>query len=213
MSRTLKVTGQATVSEKPDTFVISFPIEILNYNYSKAINNLNEKVNILRKVLIDNDLDSLILKTYSFSVNRETEWNSDLKERKFLGYKASHHTRIELPIDKELMNKLLNDFTSKVQDIDFRVSFILKDTKSFIEDLLQKAIANAKSTAKIIAKASGVKLKEIINIDYSFNQIHFIESDSSIEIDNMCMSECAPDIEPEDVEANKSVTITWLIES
>ena len=213
MSKTLKVTGQATVSEKPDTFVISFPLEILNYNYSKAINKLNEKVNVLRKVLIDNDLDPLILKTLSFSINRETVWNSDLKEYNFLGYKASHRTRIELPIDKKLMNKLLNDFTIKVKDIDFQVSFILKDSKSFIEDLLQKAIANAISTAKIISEASGVNLKEIVNIDYSFNQIHFIESNSSIEIVDMCMTELSPEIEPEDVEANKTVTITWSIES
>ncbi|MDP8267954.1 MAG: SIMPL domain-containing protein [Candidatus Tenebribacter davisii] len=213
MSKTLRVTGQATTSGKPDTFVISFSLEILNDNYSIAIKKLNEKVNILRKVLIDNELDPLILKTFSFSIYRETKWDSALSNDIFIGYKASHRTRIELPIDKKLMNNLLNDLTLKAKDIDFRVSFILKDTKSFIENLLQKAIANAKSTAKVISDASEVKLKEIISIDYSFNQIHFIESSSTIELASSRMLQSSIEIEPEDVKADKSVTITWLIES
>ncbi|MEA1973816.1 MAG: SIMPL domain-containing protein [Candidatus Cloacimonadota bacterium] len=211
MIRTLRVTGQSSLVGKPDTFVISFPVSVINKSYSTAIIQLNEKVNTLRNVLFDNDLDKSILKTSSFSVRRETEYDSKRKTYYFVGYKASHETRIEHQIDKELMNKLLNDLSLKMQDLEFDVSFLMKDSKIFLEKLLQKAISNAKHNAEIIAKASGVKLKEIVDINYSFNELHIIESNSRVEYLSEAV-EYAPDIEPEYVEADKTITINWRIE-
>ncbi len=212
MIKVLKVTGQATLSEKPDTFIISFPLETLDYSYTNAINRLNEKVKAIRDLLKDIGLDPLIMKTSSFSIRRKTKWKSRSEEYIFLGYEASHDTSIELPIKSNLMNKILNELSEEMNEIDFQISFILKDAQAFKEELLKKAIANAKSTAEVIAKASGVKLQEIINIDYSFNQIEFIHSDTEVIIHQSRTSEPSQ-IEPEDVKEEKAVTITWAIES
>ena len=209
--RTLRITGKAVLSERPDTFIINFPIQEICGDHIDAMERLNAKVERLRDILSNNNLDPKLLKTSSFSVGKEKKWNSKSDEYINLGYKASHSVSIELPLNQELMNNILLDLATQDLDIEFNIDFVLKDTKTLIERLIKNAIENAKENAELIATSTGVKLKEIINIDYSFNEIRFIHSDL-----DMCLLESSeislPDIEPNDVEAEKTITITWSLE-
>jgi len=209
--KTLKITGKAVLKGKPDTFVISFPVEELRADHIDAMQRLNKKVEKLREVLVRNNLDPLLLKTDSFSIGKETKWNSNRGEDIFLGYKASHSASIELPINQELMNRLLGDLSTQKLDIEFKIKFVMKDSAAFIDELIEKAIENAKHIAGIITKSSGVTLKEIVSIDYSFGEISFLDDHSE-----MCIREDSPfslpNIEPKYVEAEKTITLTWSLE-
>jgi len=50
--KTLKITGKAVLKGKPDTFVISFPVEELRADHIDAMQRLNKKVEKLREVLV-----------------------------------------------------------------------------------------------------------------------------------------------------------------
>ena len=78
--------------------------------------------------------------------------------------------------------------------------------------MLEKAVEDSTTKAKVLAKASGVKLKEILNIDYSWGEIDIYSSP----MDDWMVCEAAStydiDIEADDIDVQDTVTITWTIE-
>ena len=84
------------------------------------------------------------------------------------------------------------------------------------KELLVRAVDVAKEKAEIIAAASSVSLKDIVNIDYSFSTV-MVET-RPLRMSKLC--ECSSkgsasydiDINPENVNVSDNVTITWSIE-
>ena len=107
---------------------------------------------------------------------------------------------------------LIKVFTRSCEDHDHKLSVILIDS---ISDLVIRSIIehvkpiNARKIAEGLCRGVGKKLGDIININYSWQEIDIYH-----EFDNCCEEECvadgaAPDINPEDLEASDSVTFTW----
>ena len=75
---------------------------------------------------------------------------------------------------------------------------------------------DAFAKAGVLAKASGVSLKEIQSIDYSWGEIDFEyrPMDGGI-LAERCMAEPTAayslDIEPDDIEVSDTVTVVWEI--
>ena len=80
--------------------------------------------------------------------------------------------------------------------------------------LIGAAVADAKAKAAALAKAAGVRLKGISHIEYSLCEIELEVRPAAFA--GMKRAECtdsiSPEIEPEDVEAEDTVTIDWEIE-
>ena len=68
-------------------------------------------------------------------------------------------------------------------------------------------LENAVSKAGILAKAAGMKLGEILSIDYSWGKLN-VDSQTRYTCEVTVMS-ANMDIEPEDVETNDAVTVVW----
>ena len=92
----------------------------------------------------------------------------------------------------------------------------MKDPEAAKNELLGKAVADAQAKALVLTQASGVALKGIQSIDYSWDQINFEVEPMS----RMLMAEdCAEksigsydiDIEPDDIQVSDTVTILWEI--
>lgn len=90
----------------------------------------------------------------------------------------------------------------------------MKDPEASKNLLLGKAVEDAVAKAGVLAKASGVSLKEIQSIDYSRGTINFeVEPMRNMA---MCVDECAEesfdmDTESDDIEVSDTVTIVWEI--
>lgn len=93
----------------------------------------------------------------------------------------------------------------------------VKDQEAAKNELLGRAVKDAKEKAVVITAAAGVTLKDIQNIDYSWGEIKFEVSPM-----NRLMKSCAPvvacadssydlDIEPDDIEVADIVTVVWEI--
>ena len=214
MDRKLQITGKGNLAIAPDLLILAFEVNAHEWEYEKAIGRLNDKVEQLRQILEKENVDRKQLKTKDFRVNRETSWNKKTEKSEFNGFRASHSLELELPLEQGLINRLLGKVATTLDDLDFRINFSVKDTETYHQQLLKNAIQKAKESAVLIAEASGVQLREIIDIDCTIREIQIRSRSYDYRVYETSHELAAPtpDFEPDDIDVSESVTITWRIE-
>jgi uncharacterized protein len=90
MNRKLQITGKGKLSVSPDIIILSFNAEALNWEYESAIQALNNKVELLRSILVEENIERKHLKTKDFGVRKETVWNKNTEKHEFNGFRATH---------------------------------------------------------------------------------------------------------------------------
>lgn len=104
---------------------------------------------------------------------------------------------------------------------EFRLSYTVSDPEAAKNELLGKAVTDAKDKAAVLTQAAGVTLKGIQSIDYSWGEIDFeYKPMNGMLMADECLA--APmaisgtsydmDIEPDDIEVSDTVTVLWEIE-
>ena len=204
----IRVQGHATVSKNPDTVILSFSISGRDKKYDESIKSVNNRVEILRNELEKSQVDRTALKTTNFSINSDFRYDDKNKENIFLGYICNHALRLELPFNKKEVGKIIDNLAISMSQAEMRISFDVKDKESLHQEILEKAVLEARNNAGILVKSAGVRLGSIINIEYGWTEIRFQES-LSYSANMVCAS--MADIEPEDIQGQDSVTITWEI--
>ncbi|PRY06430.1 hypothetical protein CLV24_12749 [Pontibacter ummariensis] len=212
MERKLQITGKGKLAVAPDTILLSFDASAQEWEYEKTVSALNRKVEELRSILEAVGVERNSLKTKDFSIRKETTWNKKTEKYDFNGFKASHSLELELPLDKHLINKLLGQIARKLDNLDFRITFGVKDASQHQQQLILQAIAKAKENAALIAGATGVELKEILHIDYSYRELTIRSQRHDYplyEAEMMSTYDATPDFEPDDIDVTETVNITW----
>ncbi len=207
-NRTIRVRGSAEISAPPDTTVISFEVESRNYDYGACMERLAEKTENLRQEMVSVGLERDQLKTIHFDVS--TEYERIYEKRKFRGYKAYHRLKVEFPLDKDYLNKVLQVLSNTESHASFDIAFKIADPDPFRHQVIAKAVENSRAKARVLAEAANVKLGEIVYIDYSWSEVRF-ESDFSIETMSSPLEAPNFDFSPEDVDVSDSVTVVWEI--
>lgn len=205
---TIRVRGSAKVSGVPDWVAISFSINSQNYEYGKCMEQLAMQTGNLREELTSVGLEKESLKTLQFNIDTNFE---RVKERYvFKGYSASHDLRVEFPFEKEYLNKVLHVLSYTKSKASFIISFEVKDPEPLKQKAITEAVKNSREKAQLLAEAAGVNLGEIMQIDYSWSEIHF---HPSLGIREMATPMTSPDYDftPEDVNISESVTVIWSI--
>lgn len=215
MERTIRVKGKGKISVKPDTIKITIKAEGLCWNYGETIEQSTYDTRILRDAVGKAGLDPKDLKTTYFSIDSKYESYRDKKDdykEKFVGYKYEHRTYIKFENDNKILGKVLYELAHCDVKVKFDINYTVKDKEKVKNDLLEKAVEDSTTKAKVLAKASGVKLKEILNIDYSWGEIDIYSSP----MDDLMVCKAAStydiDIEADDIDVQDTVTITWIIE-
>jgi uncharacterized protein len=215
MERKLQITGRGKLSVAPDIIIISFEAAAHEWEYEKTISALNRKVEELRTIIEQQGIERKSLKTKDFNIRKETTRNKTTEQYEFSGFKATHSLELELPLDKAVINVLLGQIATRLNNLDFSIHFGVKDASAQQQALILNAISKAKENATLIAGATGVALMEILDIDYTFREltIRSQRHDYAVyESDMMSTYNAAPDFEPDDIDITESVTITWRIE-
>ncbi len=215
MERTIRVKGKGSILVKPDAIKIAITAESSYWNYDETIEQSARCTRTLRDAMQNAGLDPKNLKTSYFLINskydRYRDENGDYKE-KFAGYEYEHRTYIEFDNDNKILGKVLYELAHCDVEVNFDIKYTVKDKEKVKNDLLEKAVEDATTKAKVLSKASGVKLKEILNIDYTWGEINIT---SEPKIDWMMIKEETSyniDIEAEDIDMQDTVTVTWAIE-
>ena len=144
MERTLIITGKGKVSAKPDVVFIRFPIKTQDANYAAAVKALDKIVESLRKCVTANGIDKNELKTVDFRVNTLTKRNDKTTEYEFSKFQAHHDLVLQLPFKTKLINAMINGIVKLEGNIEFQISFGVKDPDLYKEQLIENAIADAK---------------------------------------------------------------------
>ena len=217
--RTLRVTGKGTIKAKPDTTRLSITLCGTYDEYRTALRHSAEDTKILRTELKRIGLNKEDLKTVSFDIDTKYDSYQDKYNnyrRRFVGYEYTHQLKIEFLSDNTLLGRILGMLSMSPVDPEFRISFILSDPEEAKNELLGRAVTDAKEKAEVLSRAAGLRLGEIQSIDYSWGRIDFEFSDV-----NLCMSPVDRtledsramdiDIDPDDIQVSDTVTVIWEI--
>jgi uncharacterized protein YggE len=206
--RLISVKGSARVTGTPDWVVIIFDIESESYYYEECTEMLAERTDNLMKELLSVGIENKNLKTFHFDIDTNFDWVD--RRRIFRGYKASHKLKVEFPFDKDYLNNVMQKLSQTKSHASFRIAFTIADPEPLRQQALTEAVKNAAQKARVLAEAAGVKLGDIIRIDYTWTDI-FIESNLTIR--ESAASPSAPDYDfnPEDIDITESVSVVWAI--
>ena len=208
-TRTIRVQGHGSVTQAPDRIRISLTILEKRPVYSSAIEGSNVRIAAIRKASDKCGIDPELLRTTQFDVRNENEYSEGRSVH--VGFIATHAVAVDLPLDQELVGKFLASLSGSKADPSVAISFSVSDPESLKQRVLADAVANATARAETIAKAAGIRLGSIENIEYGYAEIRVSSEDHDFGSSVLC--DAAPDIRPEEVEAEDTVTITWAIGS
>lgn len=220
MEKTIRVTGKGKLSVRPDTVRLILTLQDTRRQYSDSLHLAAKRTDLMKEVLAEFGFQHEDVRTLSFGVERTNEGyrdkNNDWKYR-FKGYQFTHVLKVEFPEDNERLGKILSALGQCEGDPDIRIEYTVSDPESIKNTLLGKAVADSRSKAEVLTSAAGVKLEDLITIDYSWGEIELVTRPI---MNNNCfgkhslMSDCEADgidIEPDDIDIEDTVTVVWSI--
>ena len=220
MTRTIKVTGKSNVQASPDYTRISLTISDTLQEYDLCLAKSVEDMNIIVECIRQFGFDRKELKTSSFDINRKTEGYRDKHDNwkyRFIGYEYTENLNFTFKNDNEKLGRILYALAHLSIIPEINISYFCSDVETIKNQLLELAIKDAKKKAELLTSASGVKLCEILDIDYSWINVTF-ESDNMKFCQPMALEDCCAsaaydvDFEPDDISTSDSVRITFRIE-
>ncbi len=218
--RTIRVTGKGQLKIKPDTTRITMTLEGTYPEYAETLRRSAQDTEHLKDVLAAFGFERADLKTLQFSVDTEYEsYKEDgVYKRRFIGYKFHHVMKLEFLSDHDRLGRILYALANCSVKTEFRISYTVSDPEARKNELLAKAMADAREKATVLTQAAGVALKAIQSVDYSWGEISFeVQSMKPMLAVEECASDDAGygsydmDIEPDDISVSDTVTAVWEI--
>ncbi|MBR3057373.1 MAG: SIMPL domain-containing protein [Clostridiales bacterium] len=215
--RTIRVTGKGQIRLKPDMTRLTITLGEVFKEYGEALTRSAQDTETLGGLLAGLGFEKTDLKTVYFNVNTEYEGyeqNGEYKQR-LVGYRYSHTLKLDFESDNEKLGKVVYALAHSDIRPEFRISYTVKDQEAAKKELLGKAVQDAKEKAVVLADASGVALKDIQRIDYTWGQLDFEARPMNDMV--MCKMSVAGSesydmaIEPDDIEVTDTVTVIWEI--
>ena len=215
--RTIRVTGKGQIKVRPDTTRITLSLEGCSEEYGEALRRSAEETEVLKDLLSGFGFERSELKTLSFGVDPEYEGYQDKDgsyRQRFMGYRFRHEMKVEFPSDNERLGTVLYALATCGVKPEFRISYTVKDPEAVKNTLLGKAVADAGEKAAVLARAGGVRLKEIQSIDYSWGQIdlEYRPMAGALLAERCKTNRYDLDLEPDDIQVSDTVTVIWEIE-
>ena len=216
--RTIRVTGKGKIKVHPDMTRIVVTLEGICPEYGETLKRSAEDTEQLKETLAPFGFERTDLKTLSFGVDTEYESYKVKGEykRRFVGYKFTHALKLEFESDGKRLGKVLYALANCQLHPEFRLGYTVKDPEAVKNELLGKAVKDAMGKAGVLSAAAGVKLGAIQSVDYSWGEIDFEVRPMSRDFAAYdCLSVKSEsydlDIEPDDIEAQDTVTVVWEI--
>lgn len=217
--KTVRVTGRAQVKLTPDRMRVTVTLSGAFPAYAEALERSAADTEVLRTALAGPGFAKEDLKTLRFDIEPEYEgYNEEgVYRQRLTGYRYTHAMKLDFDFDNARLGEILCVLSASPLQPEFTVGYTVKDPEAAKNELLAKAVADAKAKAQVLAAAAGVKLGGILSINYTF-------ADSDFEVrpvnrmmaaDELAVPMAAKSfdigITPEDVTAADAVTVIWAI--
>jgi uncharacterized protein YggE len=162
-----EILGISKIQARADHTVLKVTLGGEGNDYNKLVKETNDKTETIRKVLIKIGLkdDQIVISdfmTKDNSVYRDFDSESTSKFEVYRVINAKY------TFDKDLNSKIINTLATHEIQPNFRFQFGLSDEKknSLRNELIKKALSDARSKADIIASTYNVKIKRILKVKY-----------------------------------------------
>ncbi len=218
--RTIRITGRGQIKVHPDMTRITMTMEGITPEYAETLRRSSEDTETLKGVLEPFGFSRTDLKTLRFDVSPEFESYRQMGtyKQRLTGYRYEHVLKLEFASDNARLGKILYALSGCALRPRFQISYTVKDPEAAKNELLGKAVRDAREKADVLTGAAGVSLKEIQSVDYSWGEIRFECSPMNRELrmdDTLCAPSAAEsfamDIEPDDIDVTDTVTVVWEI--
>lgn len=214
----------------PDEVEINLDFYTRADSYESALENGTKNVEIfINDVLEKMNFNKEIMKTRSFRVYEEKQYDYDKKIYIKLGYAYTQQANIKFDYSMNTIAEFM-DMVSKLENPPkYHLVFNVKDIKKCKDEVLAEAYNKAKDKAETIAKAAGKELKECVKTDFrpfeervisrsSLNsQDMYMEKEMSIDGAKFGMAKRTGIQEtiqtiftPEDVEITETLYCLWI---
>ena len=211
----LEVQGQGRMRVQPDQAMVMIQVQNTNTEAGRAVQVVTERVEQLLKKLQEAGFKKDEIKTSQFFLHENNQWVNDRMVRN--GYTATQTLEIRFPLDQQRMTKLTNVFAGTQEGVTFNFSFGLSDKlrQQVKEELIRKALQDAREKASVIARSANIRLGSIRRIDYGNqgNMPSYYKQDRAVN-QAMAMEESAgfPQTAIQDIEMTDQILITWSLE-
>jgi len=207
----ITVTGTAKVSATPDVAVLSLGIVSEGATVKSAQQGVTEKMNAIVSSLKNSfKINTKDIKTESYSVNPKYDWTGG--QQRIIGYTADQSVTVKVrDFDQtgDILAKAVELGANNVSGPNFTID----DTEKVKADAREKAIAQAKAKAELLADQVGIKLGRIVNFYEGGNEIanigYGIGGSPTLSMDSV--AKAAPAIEPGSQEIQLTVSISYEI--
>lgn len=214
---TLKIKGSGELRVAPDLAVVNLTVKAIEMDFNQAVKALNEKTDKLQRKLQSAGFKKDELKTSQLNVQENGHWRNG--EYSDSGYVALQHIELRFKRDQQRIGRLMEAFSQEEgAEALFHFGFALSDEtrREAGEELIRKAILDARSKATVIAKTSGVKLGKIRSISYGqpdFQPVPvYQEMAINMRMDSPETKQGMADLEVREIEMRDDIVVYWDIE-
>ena len=175
MPRTVTVKGVGAVSIKPDHIEITLNVISKADEYAEAVNAANAAVVKLQDAITSVGFAREELKTLNFNVKTNYENEADdmgRYRRVFRGYVCGYRLKLGFDMNVALLSRTIDAIAGSGADAELSISFTVKSPERVSDELLRSAAQNAREKAETLCAASGVKVGELLSIDYNWSDIN-----------------------------------------
>lgn len=211
----MEVQGQGRMRVQPDQTMVMIQVQNTNTEAGRAVQVVSERVEQLLKKLQEAGFKKDEIKTSQFYLNENNEWRDGRMFRN--GYTASQTLEVRFPLDQKRMTKLTNVFAGTQEGVTFQFSFGLSDKlqQQVKEELISKAIQDARDKASVIARSANIRLGTIRKIDYVQQGYRpYEQAQHRVANDMMGMQKEAsfPQTDIQDIEMTDQIVVIWNLE-
>ena len=205
----IRVQGSGQVTSSPDTVILGLELISEHRDYGKATADAGTKLELLRAALPKADLTTEQLKTDSFNVGVESDYEAG--KYTFRAYCVKHNLSLRLPFDPAHLGRVLVAVAASNAKASLSLSFTVSDPEEVKRRVLEAAVRNARSRAEVIATAAGQKLGGIHAIEYGHAEI--VMRSASHSLGNLFEGKTMDlDLNPADVDSEDTVLVVWELE-
>lgn len=170
--RTIEVKGRGTYTSMPDLGVLNAEMSVVSEKFADAVKGLTAKTEKLTAQLQMIGFKKEEIKTADFSVAKNIVWENNSNVEK--GYIARQSVSVEFPNTKEKIGAMITSFMNSENDVRFSFAFILSDSREAMvkDELLKRAVQDARSRADVITAAAQQKIGNVKHISYGESLQH-----------------------------------------
>ncbi|MDO8452293.1 MAG: SIMPL domain-containing protein [bacterium] len=161
----LTVTGEGKVTVVPDTAMVSLGVVASQTTISAAQNQANTAINNITTTLKSLGIDSKDIKTSNYSISPQYDYRDSGSPNRITGYQVNVSVSVTVrDIDK--INDVIDRSTAAGANTVGGILLTIDEDKQkeLVQQARGEAIKEAKSKAESLAKAAGITLGRIVNI-------------------------------------------------